>query len=74
MHCHMTTTVASHALTSRVTLQFYLSERDIGKPRGLACVDKLARLNPAVKVHHVDSIGTTDKLNADLLKSFTVRL
>jgi len=52
--------------------QFYLSESDIGKPRGPACVDKLARLNPAVKVHHVDSVGTAGKLNTDLLKSFTV--
>lgn len=41
-----TTTVAIKDLGA----QFYLTEKDVGKNRGMACLDRLQELNPAVMV------------------------
>ena len=48
--------------------QYFLSERDIGKPRALSCFDKLTDLNNyvAVSVH-------TGTITTDFICKFNVR-
>jgi molybdopterin/thiamine biosynthesis adenylyltransferase len=44
-------------------LKFYFSEKDVGKKRAPACIEKLAQLNPSVAVSAV-----TGKLHDELSK------
>lgn len=48
--------------------QFYLTEADIGKPRGPASAKKLAELNPYVQVHQ-----HSGEISEQFLLSFRVR-